>query len=129
MRAEFRTPDTSDREPGRYAPRSRTGGDAGFQGSATRKSSMLRFRIPSDPDLYPRIIRSVSGTIYWMELATEEKTLLAFDPTRRTVPTTITRITASITAYSAISCPDSSLQSLQIVAIIRHPPKIGRAHV
>lgn len=84
---------------------------------------MLRFRIPSDPDLYPLIIRSVRGRIYWMELATEEKTLLAFDPTRRTVPTTITRITASITAYSAISCPDSSLQSLQIVAIIRHPLK------
>ena len=84
---------------------------------------MRRFRIPSDPNLYPRIIRSATRAIYWMELATEEKTLLAFDPTRRTVPTTITRITASITAYSAISCPDSSLQSLQIVAIIRHPLK------
>src|SRR5438132_9627786 len=39
--------------------------------------------------------------VYCTELATEEKTLLALLPTRRIVPTTITRITASITAYSA----------------------------
>lgn len=43
--------------------------------------------------------------LYWMELATLEKTLFEFDPTRRMVPTTITRITANITAYSAMSCP------------------------
>jgi len=42
---------------------------------------------------------------YWMELATLEKTLLAFEPITRNVPTTITRITANITAYSAMSCP------------------------
>src|SRR5438046_2030722 len=46
-----------------------------------------------------------------MVLATEEKALLAFDPTRRIVPTTNTKITASITAYSAMSCPLSSVQS------------------
>ena len=41
---------------------------------------------------------------YWpIELATEEKTLLAFPPINRRVPTTITKMTASITAYSAIS--------------------------
>jgi hypothetical protein len=43
-----------------------------------------------------------------MELETEENTLFAFVPTSRMVPTTITRITASITAYSAMSCPASS---------------------
>src|SRR5271155_2994187 len=43
-----------------------------------------------------------------MELATDENTLLALPPIRRMVPTTITRITASMTAYSATSCPRSS---------------------
>jgi hypothetical protein len=42
-----------------------------------------------------------------IELATLENTLLAFDPTSRRVPTTITRMTASITAYSAMSCASS----------------------
>ena len=46
-----------------------------------------------------------------MLLATEEKALLAFEPTRRIVPTTKTKITASITAYSAMSWPRSSVQS------------------
>lgn len=46
-----------------------------------------------------------------MELAACEKTPLALDPIRRTVPTTSTRITASMTAYSAMSCPWSSDQS------------------
>jgi hypothetical protein len=40
---------------------------------------------------------------YWTELATCENTVLALEPISRIVPTTITRITASITAYSAIS--------------------------
>ena len=48
---------------------------------------------------------------YWTELATEEKTLLAFVPTSLMVPTTKTRMAASITAYSAISCAESSDQS------------------
>src|SRR5580698_8582854 len=43
-----------------------------------------------------------------MELATEENTVFALEPISRTVPTTMTRITASITAYSAMSCPSSS---------------------
>src|SRR5271165_913535 len=38
-------------------------------------------------------------------LATCENTLFALLPIRRTVPITITRITANITAYSAMSCP------------------------
>src|SRR5450432_4320351 len=48
---------------------------------------------------------------YWIALPTCENTLLAFDQIRRIVPTTITRITANITAYSAMSCPCSSFQS------------------
>lgn len=47
-----------------------------------------------------------------MALATLENTLLAFVPINRIVPTTITRITASITAYSAMSWPLSSVQNL-----------------
>jgi hypothetical protein len=38
-----------------------------------------------------------------MELAVAEKALLAFAPINRMVPTTKTRMTANITAYSAIS--------------------------
>ncbi len=45
---------------------------------------------------------------YWIELATEEKALFAFDPTKRIVPTTRTKITASITAYSAHHNPGHS---------------------
>ena len=40
---------------------------------------------------------------YLIELATEENTLLELEPMSRMVPTTITRMTASITAYSAMS--------------------------
>ncbi len=43
------------------------------------------------------------GNCYCTLLATLEKTLFAFPPTKRTVPITRTRITASITAYSAMS--------------------------
>jgi hypothetical protein len=57
-----------------------------------------------------------------MELAAEEKALLAFEPMSRMVPTTSTRMTASITAYSAISCPFSSTQSLRNGAIMLHLP-------
>jgi hypothetical protein len=46
----------------------------------------------------------IDYTAYWLiELATEENTLFALAPIRRIVPTTMTKITASITAYSAIS--------------------------
>src|SRR5438046_3743675 len=47
---------------------------------------------------------------YWSVLEREEKALLACEPTRRMMPTTNTKITASITAYSAISCPLSSFR-------------------
>ena len=47
-----------------------------------------------------------------MLLETEENTLLAFVPINRIVATTIVRITASMTAYSAMSCPSSPLHSL-----------------
>jgi hypothetical protein len=46
----------------------------------------------------------VRGSYCPIELATLENTWLEFDPTSRSVPTTITRITAGITAYSAMSC-------------------------
>src|SRR5581483_6288940 len=59
---------------------------------------------------------------YCTELATLEKTLFAFDPMSRIVPTTITRITANITAYSAISCPSCSDHSLQSTSFISIPP-------
>jgi len=52
---------------------------------------------------------------HWpIELATDEKTLFELLPISRMVPTTRTRITASITAYSAMSWPCSSDQSLFI---------------
>src|SRR5947208_13987873 len=62
--------------------------------------------------------------VYCTELATEEKTLFALLPTRRIVPTTITRITASITAYSAMSCPLSSLHKYRGRRNIRTPLQI-----
>ena len=43
-----------------------------------------------------------SGFLYRIELAVAENTLLAFEPMTRSVPTTITKMTASITAYSAM---------------------------
>src|SRR6267154_5991158 len=55
---------------------------------------------------------------YLIELATEENTLLALEPMRRMVPTTITRMTASITAYSAMSCPCSSRHRLTTLSLI-----------
>jgi hypothetical protein len=57
--------------------------------------------------------------LYCSELATFENALFAFDPINRIVPTTSTRITASITAYSAISCPSSSDQILRINSDMR----------
>ncbi len=40
---------------------------------------------------------------YWMLLAAAENTLFALPPIKRMAPMTITKITASITAYSAMS--------------------------
>src|SRR5512146_1107391 len=45
-------------------------------------------------------------------LAVSENTLLACEPTKRMGPTTMTRMTANITAYSAMSCPSLSDQQL-----------------
>ena len=59
---------------------------------------------------------------YWTELATEENTLLALEPISRMVPTTMTKITASITAYSAMSCPSSCRHRLIAFAFISCPP-------
>jgi hypothetical protein len=47
---------------------------------------------------------------YCNELAAAKKALSAEEPTSRIVPTTSTRITASMTAHSAMSCPASSFQ-------------------
>jgi len=55
-----------------------------------------------DPFVVKRC-KKIQPRVYWIELPTDEKTLLAFDPIKRIVPTTITKMTASITAYSAIS--------------------------
>ena len=55
-----------------------------------------------------------SPAYYWIELATLENALLAFEPMSLTVPTTSTRMTASITAYSAMSWPSSFDHRLQI---------------
>src|SRR5712672_1060421 len=65
-----------------------------------------------------RLLGRSDQSRYWIELAVLENTLLALDPISRIVPTTRTRITASITAYSAISCPSSSDQILRINSAI-----------
>src|SRR5947207_13332730 len=62
--------------------------------------------------------------VYCTELGTEEKTLFALLRTRRIVPTTITRITASITAYSAMSCSLSSLHKSRARWTSRTPIQI-----
>src|SRR5262249_9369761 len=49
-----------------------------------------------------------------MELATCEKTVLEFDPISRRVPTTMIRIAATMTAYSAMSCPSSEEKSMNV---------------
>jgi hypothetical protein len=62
----------------------------------------------------PRCARRVSTLRYCeIELATWEKTLLALEPMSRIVPTTMTKITANMTAYSAMSCPASSRHNLR----------------
>lgn len=63
-----------------------------------------------------------TATSYLIELAAAEKTLLALEPIRRSVPTTITKTTASMSAYSATSWPFSSIQDLRSRAIIFHLP-------
>src|SRR5258708_23175050 len=76
----------------------------------------LRFRAKPQPSATSTLASPDAG--YLIELATEENTLLALEPMRRMVPTTITRITASITAYSAMSCPCSSRHRLTTLCLI-----------
>src|SRR5690349_11045440 len=58
------------------------------------------------------------GSYLEIELATFENTLLALVPINRMVPTTITRMTANITAYSAMSWPSSSDQMRRSSSVI-----------
>jgi hypothetical protein len=51
----------------------------------------------------PRMLNLDLTLFYCKLLATLENALFAFPPINRTVPITRTRITASITAYSAMS--------------------------
>jgi len=44
-----------------------------------------------------------SSPSYWIELAACENTVFVLEPISLIVPTTITKMTASITAYSAMS--------------------------
>src|ERR1700675_1895068 len=71
-------------------------------------------------------IRRLPGHIvthyYWIELAADEKTLFALEPTNRIVPTTRTRITANITAYSAMSWASSSRHAFQNKSSMLHLP-------
>ena len=60
----------------------------------------------------PRRDSNDARVYYWIALPTCENTVLAFVPIKRTVPITITRITASMTAYSAMSWPCSSFHTL-----------------
>jgi hypothetical protein len=63
------------------------------------------------------------GGSYWpIELATEENTLFELPPINRMVPTTNTRITASMTAYSAMSWPWSSFHRLRNALIFIPSP-------
>jgi hypothetical protein len=68
---------------------------------------------------------------YWIWLPTCENTLLAFAPISRTVLATMTRTTASMTAYSATSCPSSLDQSLvrrlRIIFSIQTAPEVAEA--
>jgi hypothetical protein len=57
-----------------------------------------------------------------IELAVAENTLFALPPINRIVPTTKTKMTASITAYSAISWPSSCDQSLRRNSVMLAPP-------
>lgn len=66
------------------------------------KQDLIQREKPPHPNLGSEK-RAQPSLDHWIELATAEKALLALLPTSRMVPTTSTRITASITAYSAMS--------------------------
>jgi len=85
-------------------------------------------QIPAPTDtLASPIAWTYRTSIYWSVLATVEKALLALEPINRIVPTTSTRMTASITAYSAMSCPSFSTRILRRPLITLLPPaQVGR---
>jgi len=62
------------------------------------------------------------GSYCEIELATAENALFAVDPMSRIVPTTTTRMTASITAYSAMSCASSCNHNLRNRLVICFTP-------
>jgi len=80
---------------------------------------------PSHAEIVSSVGWSPKGLYCVSELAVAENTLFAFPPISRIVPTTITRITASITAYSAMSWPSSCDQSLRSKPVIFAPPCNG----
>src|SRR5208337_1647682 len=73
----------------------------------------------------PEVFQNLWNRGYCIELATVENALLALPPIRRTVPITNTRMTASMTAYSAMSCPFSSWQTLRKNSTIDPPGLLG----
>jgi hypothetical protein len=109
MRAEVRAKTTEAHGRERPCPHLSAGSD-------TTPSSAVSVILPSragGPGAFA-CARRVSTLRYCeIELATEEKTLLALEPMSRIVPTTMTKITANMTAYSAMSCPASSRHNLR----------------
>ena len=75
-----------------------------------------------DPLHQQYVGRKPPGRYCPIELAVEENTLFALPPINRIVPTTKTKMTASITAYSAISWPSSCNQSLRSKSVMIAPP-------
>ena len=102
--------------------------NAPFPNSATQNP---RPKPPEKPVTSPRRIRyqvlrvlhpAALPACYWIALAVDENTVLALEPIKRIVPTTMTRITANITAYLAISWASSSRNTFQRRLIILPPP-------
>jgi hypothetical protein len=72
--------------------------------------------------LCARIKLQLRGSYCPIELATDENTLFELDPINRMVPTTSTRMTANMTAYSAMSWPSSSDHNLRKVLVFIPSP-------
>jgi hypothetical protein len=91
---------------------------------AQRRSRVIRRSHRRIAQSRPRreAVNHAAKTAYFSVLDTFENTLLELDPTSRIVPTTITRITANITAYSAMSWPCSSLHNAPINSLIDLSP-------
>jgi len=78
-------------------------GDRGRFPLAHRSDAPVKSRVKGLLLMANQLCGSGALGRYCMLLAASEKTLLALEPISRIVPTTSTRITASMTAYSAIS--------------------------